>query len=66
MAVYFVVVFEFSVSVIRLNVNSVRQRRPLDERLRERDLEAAITLSLLNNLNEAQDQTPISKGMALR
>ncbi|XP_044041458.1 RAD51-associated protein 1 isoform X2 [Siniperca chuatsi] len=35
---------------------SQKSRRPLDERLHERDLEAAITLSLL------KDQSPTSKG----
>lgn len=44
-----------------LNIHSVFYRRPLDERLQERDLEAAITLSLLNNA----DGSPTSRGMAL-
>lgn len=43
-----------------LNMNHMSLRRPLDERLHERDLEAAITLSLLNN---TEGQSPTSKGM---
>ncbi|TKS90765.1 putative polypeptide N-acetylgalactosaminyltransferase 8 [Collichthys lucidus] len=39
-----------------------RERRPLDERLHERDLEAAITLSLLNNADGVKDLSPTSKG----
>lgn len=46
-----------------LNMNAVSHRRPLDERLHERDLEAAITLSLLNNADGIKDQSPNSKGM---
>uniref|UniRef100_UPI0037E73679 RAD51-associated protein 1 isoform X2 n=1 Tax=Semicossyphus pulcher TaxID=241346 RepID=UPI0037E73679 len=42
---------------------SQKSRRPLDERLQERDLEAAITLSLLNNADGGKDQTPISRGV---
>ncbi|XP_019947750.2 RAD51-associated protein 1 isoform X1 [Paralichthys olivaceus] len=41
--------------------SSQKSRRPLDERLCERDLEAAITLSLLNNAEEVEDQSPTSK-----
>lgn len=41
-----------------------RERRPLDERLHERDLEAAITLSLLNNTDDVKDSSPTSKGVA--
>ncbi|XP_018542546.1 RAD51-associated protein 1 isoform X1 [Lates calcarifer] len=40
---------------------SQQSRRPLDQKLHERDLEAAITLSLLNNA-EIYDQSPSSKG----
>lgn len=43
--------------------SSISHRRPLDERLHERDLEAAITLSLLNNADGIKDQSPTSKGM---
>uniref|UniRef100_A0A665VRP1 RAD51 interacting motif domain-containing protein n=1 Tax=Echeneis naucrates TaxID=173247 RepID=A0A665VRP1_ECHNA len=35
----------------------------MDEKFYERDLEAAITLSLLNNANRINDQLPTSKGM---
>ncbi|XP_029351340.1 RAD51-associated protein 1 isoform X2 [Echeneis naucrates] len=41
---------------------SQKTRRPLDEKFYERDLEAAITLSLLNNANRINDQLPTSKG----
>lgn len=41
-------------------MNSVSHRRPLDERLHERDLEAAIILSMLDNTD--QDQSPTSTG----
>nr|XP_046235066.1 RAD51-associated protein 1 isoform X2 [Scatophagus argus] len=41
---------------------SQNNRKPLDERLHERDLEAAITLSLLNNIDGIKDQFPSSKG----
>lgn len=34
----------------------VSKRKPLDERLHERDLEAALTLSLLNNSNDGKDR----------
>ncbi|KAM8740896.1 RAD51-associated protein 1 [Acanthopagrus schlegelii] len=37
-----------------------KSRRPLDERLQERDLEAAIILSMLDNTD--QDQSPASTG----
>ncbi|XP_023149064.2 RAD51-associated protein 1 isoform X2 [Amphiprion ocellaris] len=37
---------------------SQKNRRPLDEKLYERDLEAAITLSLLNNADGIKDQSP--------
>lgn len=37
---------------------SQKNRRPLDEKLYERDLEAAITLSLLNNADGLKDQSP--------
>ncbi|KAI3366372.1 hypothetical protein L3Q82_000528 [Scortum barcoo] len=40
-----------------------KSRRPLDERLHERDLEAAITLSLLNHADGIQAQSPSSKGL---
>lgn len=40
-------------------------RRPLDEKLCERDLEAAITLSLLNNADGIKEQSPTSKGKLL-
>lgn len=43
-------------------MNHISLRRPLDERLHERDLEAAITLSLLNNTDGAEGQSPTSKG----
>ncbi|XP_045928144.1 RAD51-associated protein 1 isoform X3 [Micropterus dolomieu] len=39
-----------------------KSRRPLDEKLHERDLEAAITLSLLNNADGIKDQSSTSKG----
>lgn len=39
-----------------------KSRKPLDVKLYERDLEAAITLSLLNPLNEKTDNSPASKG----
>ncbi|XP_060936313.1 RAD51-associated protein 1 [Limanda limanda] len=42
--------------------SSQKSRRPLDERLCERALEAAITLSLLNNAEEVEGQSPTSKG----
>lgn len=41
-----------------------KSRKPLDEKLCERDLEAAITLSMLNNADEIKDQSPASKGDA--
>ncbi|XP_040886340.1 RAD51-associated protein 1 isoform X2 [Toxotes jaculatrix] len=41
---------------------SQKNRRPLDQKLLERDLEAAITLSLLNNAEVTKDPLPISKG----
>ncbi|XP_034019295.1 RAD51-associated protein 1 [Thalassophryne amazonica] len=37
-------------------------RRPLDEKLYERDIEAAITLSLLNSADGLQEQPPTNKG----
>lgn len=37
-------------------MNFVSNRKPLDERLHDRDLEAALTLSLLNSSNERKDQ----------
>ncbi|XP_045928147.1 RAD51-associated protein 1 isoform X5 [Micropterus dolomieu] len=40
-----------------------KSRRPLDEKLHERDLEAAITLSLLNNADGIKDQSSTSKGL---
>lgn len=46
-----------------LSITSVSHRRPLDERLHERDLEAAITLSLLNNADGIEEQSPSTKGM---
>lgn len=42
------------------SVQSEKSRKPLDEKLYERDLEAAITLSLLNNSDGLQE-SPISK-----
>ncbi|XP_026217332.1 RAD51-associated protein 1 isoform X2 [Anabas testudineus] len=39
-----------------------QKSRPLDEKLCERDLEAAITLSLLNNADGIKEQSPTSKG----
>ncbi|CAJ1054769.1 RAD51-associated protein 1 isoform X2 [Xyrichtys novacula] len=42
--------------------SSQRNRIPLDERLHDRDLEAAIALSLLNNSDENKDQPPPDKG----
>lgn len=42
--------------------SSQKNRKPLDEKLYERDLEAAITLSMLNNVEEVKDQSPVSKG----
>lgn len=44
-------------------MNSVSHRKPLDERLHEQDLEAAIALSLLNDKDGIEDQSPASKGM---
>ncbi|XP_035459735.1 RAD51-associated protein 1 isoform X3 [Scophthalmus maximus] len=41
---------------------SQKSRRPLDVKLLERDLEAAITLSLLNNAEEIKDQSPTMRG----
>ncbi|XP_035002873.1 RAD51-associated protein 1 [Hippoglossus stenolepis] len=41
--------------------SSQKSRRPLDERLCERALEAAITLSLLNNAEDVEGQSPSSK-----
>lgn len=42
---------------------SQKSRKPLDEKLYDRDLEAAITLSLLNNSTDGiKDQSPTSKG----
>ncbi|XP_056223829.1 RAD51-associated protein 1 [Seriola aureovittata] len=41
---------------------SQKSRRPLDVKLCERDLEAAITLSLLNNAEGIKDQSPTTKG----
>uniref|UniRef100_A0A3Q1FZZ4 RAD51 associated protein 1 n=1 Tax=Acanthochromis polyacanthus TaxID=80966 RepID=A0A3Q1FZZ4_9TELE len=38
------------------STQSQKNRRPLDEKLYERDLEAAITLSLLNNADGIKDQ----------
>lgn len=38
-------------------LTSLSDRVPLDERLRERDLEAAIVLSLLNSENGMNDQS---------
>lgn len=43
----------------------VFHRKPLDEKLLERDLEAAITLSLLNNADGVKQQSPINKGIVL-
>ncbi|XP_041636862.1 RAD51-associated protein 1 isoform X3 [Cheilinus undulatus] len=43
------------------NAMSQKSRRPLDERLHDRDLEAAIALSLLNNTHEKQDTSLITK-----
>lgn len=37
--------------------NSQKNRRPLDERLHDRDLEAAIALSLLNDMSGEQNQS---------
>ncbi|XP_020502257.1 RAD51-associated protein 1 [Labrus bergylta] len=48
----------FQTSVIQ------KSRRPLDERLQERDLEAAITLSMLNSADEKKDQPLPTKGDA--
>ncbi|XP_053271113.1 RAD51-associated protein 1 [Pleuronectes platessa] len=42
--------------------SSEKSRGPLDERLCERALEAAITLSLLNTAEEVESQSPSSKG----
>ncbi|KAM6962378.1 RAD51-associated protein 1 [Tautogolabrus adspersus] len=41
---------------------SQKSRRPLDERLQERDLEAAITLSMLNSVDEKKDQPLPTEG----
>ncbi|XP_074481889.1 RAD51-associated protein 1 isoform X3 [Sebastes fasciatus] len=40
---------------------SQKSRRPLDVRLHKRDLEAAITLSMLNSADGIKDQSPTSK-----
>ncbi|XP_051248231.1 RAD51-associated protein 1 isoform X4 [Dicentrarchus labrax] len=45
---------------------SQKNRRPLDERLHERDLEAAITLSLLNNADGFKDSSPTSKDVEVQ
>lgn len=42
--------------------SSQKNRKPLDEKLYERDLEAAITLSTLNNAGEVRDQSHVSRG----
>ncbi|XP_040003797.1 RAD51-associated protein 1 isoform X2 [Xiphias gladius] len=42
---------------------SQNSRGPLDQKLYERDLDAAITLSLLNNAERIKDQSPASKGV---
>lgn len=39
-----------------LKMNFVFKRKPLDERLYNRDLEAAVTLSLLNNSSDRLEQ----------
>uniref|UniRef100_A0A3Q1BU06 RAD51 interacting motif domain-containing protein n=1 Tax=Amphiprion ocellaris TaxID=80972 RepID=A0A3Q1BU06_AMPOC len=43
---------------LNLTTLIIFRRRPLDEKLYERDLEAAITLSLLNNADGIKDQSP--------
>ncbi|XP_053200150.1 RAD51-associated protein 1 [Scomber japonicus] len=45
---------------------SQKSRKPLDEKLLDRDLEAAITLSLLNNADGIKDQSPISKEISVQ
>lgn len=47
------------------SVQSEKSRKPLDEKLYERDLEAAITLSLLNNSDGLQE-SPISKDVKVQ
>ncbi|KAJ4924507.1 hypothetical protein JOQ06_003463 [Pogonophryne albipinna] len=44
------------------STQSPESRRPLDVKLLERDLEAAITLSLLNNADGIKEQSDTSKG----
>ncbi|KAK5876547.1 hypothetical protein CesoFtcFv8_025890 [Champsocephalus esox] len=44
------------------STQSPKSRRPLDVKLLERDLEAAITLSLLNNADGIEEQSDTSKG----
>ncbi|XP_029019882.1 RAD51-associated protein 1 isoform X2 [Betta splendens] len=43
-----------------------QKRKPLDENLHNRDLEAAITLSLLNNADGIQDQCSVSKDVKIQ
>uniref|UniRef100_A0A8C9ZGA8 RAD51 associated protein 1 n=1 Tax=Sander lucioperca TaxID=283035 RepID=A0A8C9ZGA8_SANLU len=45
---------------------SQKSRRPLDVKLYERDLEAAITLSLLKNEDGIKDQSPTSKDLKVQ
>ncbi|XP_047431137.1 RAD51-associated protein 1 isoform X2 [Mugil cephalus] len=45
---------------------SQKSRKPLDEKLYDRDLEAAITLSLLNNADGQRDQAPVSKDVKVQ
>lgn len=46
-------------------MNFVFKRKPLDERLHDRDLEAAVTLSLLNNSNDRLEQAK-GNGLSLQ
>lgn len=57
----FVAVFYFLSTRDSLSLSS--HRRPLDQKLLDRDLEAAITLSLLNSVSENRVQSTATKGL---
>lgn len=57
--------FGLNVTWIFPNIHFVSYRKPLGDRLHDRDLEAAITLSLLNSAEEIKNQSSTSKGMLL-
>lgn len=46
-------------------MNFVSNRKPLNERFHDRDLEAALTLSFLNNSNDRMDQAKCN-GLSLQ